>query len=69
MKHFFTILFSLITYVLFAQDVAFKKGNFKDDKSGFEKAKANLDSGDEWLKKGKVKVLDMVYAVMSMLKP
>ena len=57
-----------MTCVLFAQDVAFKKGNLEDDKAGFEKAKANLESGDEWLEKGKAKVLAMVYAAMSTLK-
>ena len=44
MKQFFLIVLSLMTCVLFAQDVTFKKGNFKDDKIGFEKAKANLKS-------------------------
>ena len=62
MKKIFTIVLSFITFSLYAQDVAFKKGNFKDDKSGFEKAKANLVSGDEWLEKGKAKVLVMEYA-------
>ena len=41
MKYFFTPVLSLMTFGLFAQDVAFKKGNFKDNKVGFEKAKAN----------------------------
>ena len=62
MKQFFTLLLSLMTCDLFAQDIAFKKGNFKDDKAGFEKAKKNLESGDEWLEKGKAQVLAMVYA-------
>ncbi len=62
MKQFITLVLSLMTCSLFAQDVAFKKGNFKDDKAGFEKAKANLESGDEWLEKGKAQVLAMVYA-------
>ena len=62
MKQFITLVLSLMTCGLFAQDVAFKKGNFKDDKAGFEKAKANLELGDEWLEKGKAKVLAMVYA-------
>ena len=61
MKKYLLLLY-LITCSLFAQDVAFKKGNFKEDKAGFEKAKANLESGDEWLEKGKAKVLVMEYA-------
>tara|TARA_B100000886_G_C20423138_1_gene492532 strand:- start:258 stop:2306 length:2049 start_codon:yes stop_codon:yes gene_type:complete len=68
MKQFFLIVLSLMTCVLFAQDVAFKKGNFKDDKIGFEKAKANLKSGDQWLEKIKAKVLAMKYAANECLK-
>ena len=68
MKQFFLIVLSLTTSVLFAQDVAFKKGNFKDDKIGFEKAKANLKSGDLWLEKVKAKVLAMEYAANECLK-
>ena len=68
MKQFFLIVLSLMTYVLFAQDVPFKKGNFKDDKIGFEKAKANLKSGDQWLEKAKAKVLAMEYAANECLK-
>ena len=62
MKQFFLLVLSLMTCSSFAQDVAFKKGNFKEDKAGFEKAKANLESGDELLEKGKTKVLAMEYA-------
>ena len=36
MKQFITLVLSLMTYGLFAQDVAFKKGNFKNDKAGFD---------------------------------
>ena len=68
MKQFFLIVLSLMTCVLFAQDVTFKKGNFKDDKIGFEKAKANLKSGDLWLEKVKAKVLAMEYAANECLK-
>ena len=53
---------TIITFSLFAQDVAFNKGNFKDDKLGFEKPKANIELGDKWLEKGKTQVLAMVYA-------
>ncbi|MBH83631.1 MAG: hypothetical protein CMP70_03030 [Flavobacteriales bacterium] len=62
MKKISTIALYFITFSLYAQDIAFKKGNFKDDKAGFEKAKANLVSGDNWLEKGKAKVLVMEYA-------
>ena len=69
MKQFFTLVLSLMTCGLFAQDVAFKKGNFKDDKAGFEKAKANLESGDEWLEKGKIKCWLWYMPLMSTPKP
>ena len=42
-----------------AQDIAFKKSNFKDNKDGLEVAVNNIEEGDIWLEKGKVKVLNM----------
>ena len=38
-EQFITLVLSLMTCGLFAQDVAFKKGNFKDDKAGLKKPK------------------------------
>ncbi len=62
MKQLITLVLLLTTFGLFAQDVAFKKSNFKDNKEGFDEAKKNIELGDEWLEKGKLKVLEMVYA-------
>jgi len=36
MKQITTLLALALSLGVFAQDVAFKKGNFKDDKEGFE---------------------------------
>ena len=62
MKKLITSVLLLTSFGLFAQDIAFKKSNFKDDKDGFDKAKKKIELGDEWLEKGKAKVLEMVYA-------
>ena len=42
-----------------AQNVAFKKSNFKDNKDALEQALNNIEQGDVWLEKGKAKVLRM----------
>jgi outer membrane protein OmpA-like peptidoglycan-associated protein/tetratricopeptide (TPR) repeat protein len=62
MKQITTLLALALSLGVFAQDVAFKKGNFKDDKEGFEAAKKNIEDGDVLLEKGEQKVLGMVNA-------
>ncbi|MBL6873709.1 MAG: hypothetical protein ISR00_07200, partial [Flavobacteriales bacterium] len=62
MKQITTLIALALSLGVFAQDVAFKKGNFKDDKDGLEKAKINIAEGDVFLEKGEQKVLAMVNA-------
>ena len=62
MKKYTTILLSLLCAVVYAQDVEFKKGKFKDDKDGFKAALSQIELGDELLEQGKAKVLAMQYA-------
>lgn len=62
MKKYTTILLSVLCVVVYAQDVEFKKGNFKDDKDGYKAALAQIEAGDELLEQGKAKVLAMQYA-------
>ena len=53
MKKYTTILLSLLCAVVYAQDVEFKKGKFKDDKDGFKAALSQIELGDELLEQGK----------------
>ena len=46
-KNILIIGFIAIAGSLLAQDVAFEKANFKDNKDGFKTAKNNLKEGDE----------------------
>ena len=62
MKYIFTLSILLASFGLYAQDVAFKKSNFKDDKDGLERAKANIEQGDKFLEEGKLQVLAMTNA-------
>ena len=62
MKRITTLIVLTLSLGVFAQDIAFKKGNFKNDKEGFETAKNHIEYGDILLKKGEQKVLDMVNA-------
>ena len=41
MKKIFTLILLLTTASAWSQNIEFKKGNFKDNKEGFEKAKEN----------------------------
>jgi outer membrane protein OmpA-like peptidoglycan-associated protein/tetratricopeptide (TPR) repeat protein len=62
MKKYTTLVLSVLCLVVNAQDVAFKKSNFKEDKAGLKEAVSLIEQGDEWLEKGKAKVLAMEYA-------
>lgn len=62
MKKYTTLALSVLCLVVNAQDVAFKKSNFKEDKDGLKQAVYQIEKGDEWLEKGKAKVLAMEYA-------
>lgn len=62
MKKYTTLALSVLCLVVNAQDVAFKKSNFKEDKDGLKQAVYQIEQGDEWLEKGKAKVLAMEYA-------
>ena len=62
MKNLITIVLILFSGVLLAQDIAFKKSNFKDDKDGYKVAVDNIESGDEFLELGNQKVLQMIFA-------
>jgi len=62
MKQITTLLLLTLSLGAFAQDVDFKKSNFKDVKDGFENAKTNIEQGDVLLQEGEQKVLAMVNA-------
>ncbi len=62
MKKYTILVLSVLCLVVNAQDVAFKKSNFKEDKAGLKAALSLIEQGDEWLEKGKAKVLAMQYA-------
>lgn len=63
MKYLIALTFSICCVHLTAQNVDFKKANFKDDKDGLKNALIALDTGDEFFEKGKEKVLAMKSAV------
>ena len=46
-KNLFLVGFWLISSVTFAQDIAFKNSNFKEDKNGLKLAKKNISIADE----------------------
>ena len=62
MKNIVTIILMLFTGAIFAQDIAFKKSNFKEDKDGLKLAVESIKNGDEFLQLGNQKVLLMTYA-------
>lgn len=62
MRKYITLVLSLLCGLSQAQDVAFKKSNFKDDKDGLKLALEQMEVGDELLEQGKAKVLNMQYA-------
>lgn len=47
MKNYILILSFALSFISFGQEVEFKAGNFKEDKDGFKKAKAEMESGTE----------------------
>ena len=56
-KNLFLVGFWLIASVTFAQDIAFKSSNFKEDKTGLKLAKENIEIADEMRDEGIVKIL------------
>ena len=62
MKNLLTIVLVLFSGALLAQDIAFKKSNFKDDKDGYKSAVDNIEKGDEFLELGNQEVLSMTFA-------
>ena len=62
MKHIITILCLCFCANIWAQDVGFKKGNFKNDKEGFKAAVTAIEKGDDFLEVAEEKVLLMKYA-------
>ena len=62
MKHIITILCLCFCANILAQDVSFKKGNFKNDKEGFKAAVTAIKKGDDFLEIAEEKVLLMNYA-------
>ena len=47
MKKYLLIISFTLSLISFGQEVEFKAGNFKDDKDGFKKAKAEMEAGTE----------------------
>ena len=62
MKHLITIICLCFYVSISAQDVSFKKGNFKNDKEGFKEAVAAIENGNDLLEIAEEKVLLMKYA-------
>lgn len=62
MRRYSTLLLLLLTVALQAQNVVFKKSNFKDEKDGFKLAVSQIERGDVFLEKGKALVLSMRFA-------
>ncbi len=62
MKLIITILCLCFWMNIFAQDISFKKGNFKNDKEGFKAAVTAIDKGNDLLEIAEEKVLLMKYA-------
>ena len=62
MKNLVTIFLVLFSGALLAQDIVFKKSNFKDDKDGYKSAVDNIEKGDEFLELGNQEVLLMIFA-------
>ena len=61
MKNIFIIVGSLFISNIYAQDVAFKAGNFKDKKDAFKSALAHFEKGDDFLELGN----ESIYTVKS----
>ena len=61
MKKIFIIVGSLFISNIYAQDVAFKAGNFKDKKDAFKSALAHFEKGDDFLELGN----ESIYTVKS----
>ena len=62
MKHIITIICLCFYVSISAQDVSFKKGNFKNDKEGFKAAVTAIENGNDLLEIAEEKVLLMKYA-------
>ena len=62
MKHIITIICLCFYVSISAQDVSFKKGNFKNDKDGFKSALTAIENGNDLLEIAEEKVLLMKYA-------
>ena len=62
MKKNIILLLVFCSGSLFAQNIAFKKSNFKDNKDGLKIAVEQIELGDEWLEKGQETVLKMEFA-------
>ena len=62
MKLIITILCLCFWMNISAQDIVFKKGNFKNDKEGFKAAVTNIENGNNLLEIAEEKVLLMKYA-------
>ena len=62
MKYIIAILCLCFNVNTLAQDVSFKKGNFKNNKEELKVAVANIEKGDDFLEIAEEKVLMMKYA-------
>ena len=58
-KNLFLVGFWLIASVTYAQDIAFKNSNFKQDKHGLRLAKENMKIADEMRDEGIENILSM----------
>ena len=62
MKHTITIICLCFYVSISAQDVTFKKGNFKNNKEGFKAAVIAIENGNDLLEIAEEKVLSMKFA-------
>ena len=62
MRHLITMLGLFFWLNISAQDVSFKKGNFKNDKEGLKAAVTAIEKGNDLIEIAKEKVLVMKYA-------